>query len=172
MASQTFTDTGETTSEGHHIYRAEGPVTGAFQVAYAWREKQHGSDIGGWVLRISGKRLHVNRVDYTVHVDLIVEIAKGCGAPRDGVYAAQWWRKSDGGWDDFPTAAARAKLKALIAQVLDTVHTPHALWEAKIRREQSQIVELQDARIKFLAENDAAIEAAARRLSFHLDNPA
>jgi len=171
MTSQKFTDTGETTSESHRIYLAEGPVSGRFEATYQWRDKQHNSSAAGWVLRISGPRLCTNRVDYNASVDLMVEAAKGC-TNRPGSHAAWWVRKSDGKWDDCATPAARDKLEALFADVLAKLHTPHALWEAKVRRAQDQIIELQVERTKFLDENDAAIDAAARRLSFHLDNPA
>ncbi|WP_069164578.1 hypothetical protein [Nocardia altamirensis] len=171
MTGRAFTDTGKNTSEGHRIYLAEGPVSGPFEVAYYWRKKLPNSSATGWVLRITGPRLNTNRVDYDAYVDLMVEPAKGC-TDKPGSEAAWWVRKSDGNWDDYPTASARTKLDALFAEVYAELHTPHALWEAKIRRAEDQIAELQDARTAFLAENDAAIDAAVRRLSFHLDTPA
>ncbi|MCU1647128.1 MAG: hypothetical protein JWN03_7403 [Nocardia sp.] len=171
MTTQTFTHTGETTSEGHAIYLADGPVSGRFEVSYAWRKKQHNSSAAGWVLRISGPRLSANRVDYHVNVDLMVEPAIDC-TKEPGSEAAWWVRKADGKWDDYATPSAREKLEALFADVYAVLHIPHALWEAKIQRAQDQIIELQDARTKFLTENDALIDSAARRLSFHMDNPA
>ncbi|WP_067565927.1 hypothetical protein [Nocardia acidivorans] len=174
MTSQNFADTGETAADGHHIHRAVGPVSGRFSAGYEWRQGANPNDARGWVLAINTTDdvgLEVNRVAYQVHVHVMIEPAKGCDK-EPGREVSWHVRRMGGRWDDFATPAARDRLEALIAEVYSEFITTHGLWAAKVQRAQDQIVELQDARAKYLAENDQLIDAAARRLSFHLDNPA
>lgn len=174
MTNRNFGATGQSTSDGHPIYRAVGPVSGRFAAGYEWRDKRNPHDTSGWVLAITTPgdlAIDVNRVSYDAYIRMMIEPAKGCDK-EPGTYVSWHVKKQGGKWDDHATTAARARLEALSAEVYAEVHTPHALWQAKIRRAEEQIAALQDERAKYLAQNDAALDTAARRLSFHLDNPA
>ncbi|MGV9668679.1 hypothetical protein [Nocardia niigatensis] len=173
--TQTFAPNGEFDQAGRTIYNADGPVTGLFVTCYGHRRTTGNKADRGWVFNLLSTAtlgLRVNRVQYTTHMIVLAEHGAAEPGRYQPGYICDWHvRKAEGRWDDIATPSARKHLEHLAELVYAKLHTPHALWQAKIAHAERDIETLQATRATFLKSSDSEIDAAVRQLNEYLNDP-